>query len=227
MSTATSTVIFTESGNASPSFYNVQTVFTGTIQNARCILDHSGGSYYEAYIEMLSGTTDHPVKTMMTAIVKGKQAEQMIAEYLKDPHHIPLMGHFKVSNMTTRYIQGENGIAEPVLVGILLSLVFQDNAMQNKYGIAAPVAPASTIPTLPVKNETHETQATNEVPIKAKDAPFERNTNLVKKTPAATSAKGVYDTKSKVAHDADDILIRGLCQIPALIVGSLFLYLLL
>ena len=215
----TSTLI--ESGNASPSFYNVQTVFTGTIQNARCILDHSGGSYYEAYIEMLSGTTDHPIKTMMTAIVKGKHAEQVIAAYLKDPHHIPLMGHFKVSNMTTRYIQGENGIAEPVLVGILLSLVFQDNVMQNKYGIAVP---ASTIPTLPVKNET---QIKSEVHVKAKDDPFARNTNLVKKSPTANLSKGAYDTRSKVIHEADDIVIRGICQIPALIVGSLFLYLLL
>lgn len=208
MSTAHSTV--TESNKVTPLFHNVHTLFTGMIQDAKLISIHPGESYYEAYIEMLSGTTEHPIKTMMTAIIKGKQAALMMAEYVKDPNRIPLTGHFKVSNMTTHYIQGENGTAEPVLVGTLLSLVFQDNVMQNKYCIAAP---ALIIPTLHVKNEV---QVKSEAQVK--DEPFARNTNLVKRTPSATLSKGI--------HETDNIVIRGICHIPTLIVGSLFLYLL-
>lgn len=126
--TTHSTVInaSTTSTKSPRSFYDTHTTFEGYINRAILVTPKSKTAkpYWSVSLCMLSGSLEKPTKTIVDTIVRGADAERLIAEHANAVGNVVVYGRFKVSDMGAKSYTNKDGQLVHTLTGRLILISY-------------------------------------------------------------------------------------------------------
>ena len=128
LSTAThASTTSTHTGKAPRSYYDAHTTFEGYINRAELVTPKSRTAkpYWSVSLCMLSGSKEKPTKTTVDTIVRGAEAEQLIAAHTKGIGKVAIYGRFKVSDIGSKsYTSKKTGQLVHALEGRLILISY-------------------------------------------------------------------------------------------------------
>ena len=117
----------TQTDKAPRSYYDAHTTFEGYINRAELVTPKSRTAkpYWSVSLCMLSGSKDKPTKTTVDTIVRGADAEQLIAAHTKGIGKVAIYGRFKVSDIGSKsYTSKKTGQLVHALTGRLILISY-------------------------------------------------------------------------------------------------------
>lgn len=125
MTTSTSNAS-TPSTKSPRSFYDAHTTFEGYINRATLVTPKSKTAkpYWSVSICMLSGSQKEPTRTTVDTIVRGGEAERLIAEHAHAVGKVVIYGQFKVSDMGAKSYTNKDGQLVHTLTGRLILIPY-------------------------------------------------------------------------------------------------------
>lgn len=110
------------------SYYDAHTTFEGYINRAELVTptkSRTAKPYWSVSLCMLSGSKDKPTKTTVDTIVRGAEAEQLIAAHTKGIGKVAIYGRFKVSDIASKsYTSKKTGQLVHALTGRLILIAY-------------------------------------------------------------------------------------------------------
>ena len=118
----------THTGKAPRSYYDAHTIFEGYINRAELVTptkSRTAKPYWSVSLCMLSGSKEKLTKTTVDTIVRGAEAEQLIAAHTKGIGKVAIYGRFKVSDIGSKsYTSKKTGQLVHALTGRLILISY-------------------------------------------------------------------------------------------------------